>query len=287
MGLIATATSSLGQILPIDLPYNNSEFSVQFFAPIVRCEEANSSVAEQIDMFREQELTNWGSARENDSAYFGFVPTYDDSGHLKAIWHPRQQTPSIPLNELWMTFLRPEISQNGSRIKPRHYQTCQPYNASYQLNVSQYHGVQEVKGNYAIGDVVPFPEDHADTHSNMTRHAFSAFMWVLCDQLVGKLAWVVDSNGTSPSNPRSAHQFGVIDSPIQRTSLLGSRDLDAFFEMDEEMSLYNDQNITHAQDLSDQRLRDKALAKNRTLAVLIEELSFNTTVSLMHNRLLT
>jgi hypothetical protein len=39
--------------------------------------------------------------------------------------------------------------------------------------------------------------------------------------------------------------------------------------------------------LSDQRLKDKAMARNRTLDVLIEELSSNLTVSMMHNRLLT
>jgi hypothetical protein len=64
---------------------------------------------------------------------------------------------------------------------------------------------------------------------------------------------------------------------------LGSVDLDAFFDLDEEKGLYTDKNFT----LSDQRVQDKALAKNRTLDVLIEELSFNTTISLMHNNLLS
>jgi hypothetical protein len=89
------------------------------------------------------------------------------------------------------------------------------------------------------------------------------------------------------SKQQAAAQFGVIDSPIQRTSLLGSKDLDAYFEFDEEKELYKDQNISIAFDLSDQRLDDKAMARNLTLDVLIEELSFNLTVSMMHNRLLT
>jgi hypothetical protein len=45
--------------------------------------------------------------------------------------------------------------------------------------------------------------------------------------------------------------------------------------------------MSTAFDLSDQLLEDKAMARNLMLDVLIEELSFNLTVSMMHNRLLT
>jgi hypothetical protein len=62
--------------------------------------------------------------------------------------------------------------------------------------------------------------------------------------------------------------------------------LDAYFEFDEEKELYKGQNMSTAFKLSDQRLKDKAMARNRTLDVLIEELSFNLTVSMMHNQLL-
>lgn len=98
------------------------------------------------------------------------------------------------------------------------------------------------------------------------------------------MAWFNETTNLT-SSFYAAPQFGVIDSPIQRTSLLGSRDLDAFFEMDEEKKLYDGPSDVFK--LSDQRLRDKAVARNETLATLIEELSFNVTVGLMHNRLLT
>ncbi|KAJ4324137.1 hypothetical protein N0V94_001493 [Neodidymelliopsis sp. IMI 364377] len=251
-------------------------------------------MASQINKHLEENMLSvWGFAEESDSAYFSFVPTWNSSEDLTAIWHPRQQTPSRPTNQLWMSFKRPRINESGNRVKDRHYQVCQPYNASYNLNITQYHGVQTVSGNYTIGDTVPFPTDGLDKDSNMTQHAYTAFMWVLCDQLVGKFAWYAEPNTTTTHSEsaapvvRGASQFGVIDSPIQRTSLLGSLDLDAFFEFDEEKGLYQDQNTSKMYDLSDQRLRDKALARNRTLDVLIEELSFNTTVSLMHNALLT
>lgn len=287
LSLIATATSSLGEILPLDLPYNNSDYSIEFSGPVVKCEHANETESQLIDRFLREEMNTQRDTKvEADSAYYGFVPTYNSTGDLTAVWHPRQQTRSRPMNQLWMTFLRPTINEHGDRIKVRHYQICRPHMASYNLTISQYHGFQDVSGSYVLGDVVEFPNDGPNDVSDMVQHSTTAFMWVLCDQLVGKFAWF-NETGASTSTPQAAAQFGVIDSPIQRTSLLGSVDLDSFFEMDEEKGLYLDQNMSHAFDLSDQRLRDKALARNRTLAVLIEELSFNTTVSLMHNSLLT
>jgi hypothetical protein len=293
LNLIATATSSLGEILPADLPYNNSAYTIRFFAPVVKCEKANITTAKQIDDYlREGMTTTWDSASETNSAYFGFVPTWNSSRSLTAVWHPRQQTPAKPLNQFWLSFMRPRIDEKGNRVKDRHYQICRPHNASYDLSITQYHGVQNVTGNYTVGDIVSFPADGLNIVSDMPQHAYTAFMWVLCDQLVGKLAWYAGSNITVASTPsaspvREASQFGIIDSPISRTSLLGSLDLDAFFEFDEERGLYQDQNTSQIYTLSDQRLKDKALARNRTLDILIEELSFNITVSLMHNTLLT
>jgi hypothetical protein len=286
LNILATATSSLGEILPLDLPYNNSAYSIDFFAPIVQCKDANQTEKERMGVFLQEEMvTVRNDMLETDNVYYSFVPTYNSTGNLTAIWHPRQQIQSSPINELWMTFLRPTFDKQGKRVKPRHYQICLPHNASYNLKVSQHHGLQEISGSYEVGDAIPFPNDDPTKASNMTQHAYTAFMWVICDQLVGKLAWYTDN--TNSTNQKSAAQFGVIDSPIQRTSLLGSLDLDAYFELDEEKGLYKDQNVSKIFELSGQRLKDKAMARNRTLDVLIEELSFNTTVSLMHNRLLT
>jgi hypothetical protein len=288
LNLIATATSSLGEILPADLPYNNSAYSISFFAPIVKCENANTSEANLIERYLEETMAATSSNRkETDSAYYAFVPTYNSTGQLTATWHPRLQVPSKPLNELWMTFLRATFNTAGERVKQRHFQICKPHNASYTLDISQYHGQQRVTGKYSTGDAIPFPSDRADTPSNMTQHAYTAFMWTFCDQLVGKFAWFNDTSPVSPSAPEAAEQFGVIESPLQRTSVLGSRDLDAFFEMDEEKGLYAGQDTSKVFDLSDQRMRDKMVARNETLDVLIEELSFNTTVSMMRNRLFT
>ncbi|KAI4941785.1 hypothetical protein J4E86_010296 [Alternaria arbusti] len=285
MNLLATATSSLGAILPLDLPFNNSAYAVGFYAPVIRCSQANETEEHAIDAFLQEGMAAVdGTLIETDNAYFSFVPTHNSTGGLTAVSHPRQHVPSKPMNELWMSFLRPIINDQGERVKLRQYQICRPHNASYSLQISQYHGLQNVSGKYEVGETISFPDEGPDEISNMTQHAYTAFMWVMCDQLVGKLAWLKD---TSISDKQAAAQYGVIDSPIQRTSLLGSADLDAYFEFDEEKVLYKGQNMSTALKLSDQRLQDKAMARNRTLDVLIEELSFNLTVSMMHNRLLT
>ncbi len=112
----------------------------------------------------------------------------------------------------------------------------------------------------------------------MAQHAYSAFMWVLGDQVVGSFGWF---EATDPNNSSNTKQFAMINSPIQHNVLLGSSDLDVFFNYNEEPRACR----TPSKDL--QRQQDIDLARNRTLGKLIEELSFNVTVSLMHNDLLT
>lgn len=278
LNLISTATASLGEILPVMSPYNTSVSSVQFYAPIIKCKDANMTEQVIIDRFRQEDMvTEPGAIIQKDSAYYAFVPTYNSSGDMIPVTKRRQQAPVNATNLLWMTFLRPAIVYNGTRVKERHYQTCRLCNASYDLTVRKDHGFQNITGSYTVNETVHFPQDKADDISDMAQHAYAAFMWVIVDQLIGKFAWGQESNKSDSS------QFGIIDSQLQRTSLLGTLDLDAFFEFDEEYGLY----ATIEPELSAQRLQDKALARNRTLDVLIEELSFNTTVSLMHNPLLT
>ncbi|KAF2002416.1 hypothetical protein P154DRAFT_488382 [Amniculicola lignicola CBS 123094] len=282
LSLIASATASLGEILPVSSLYNSSSYSVSFFAPIVRCFEASASEADQISEFLRQDMraTPETTQIQVESGFFGFVPTYSyENGNLTAISRPRQQTPHNATNELWMTFLRGEA---------RIFQVCKLFNASYELTIERDHGFQNITGSYQIHEEVPAPDDKVGDVSDMAQHAYSAFMWVLADQLVGRMSWYTRRNSTATSQSNQAIQYGVIESPIQRTGLLGSSDLDAFFLFDEKYRLYKSKdNESAGNGLSPQRLQDKAMAGNRTLDVLIEELSFNITVSLMHNVLLT
>ncbi|KAJ4301769.1 hypothetical protein N0V90_003863 [Kalmusia sp. IMI 367209] len=288
ISLIASATASLGEILPIKLPYTNSSHEIEFYAPIVQCLDANASTSELIDYFRKQDMSAGdGVVVETDNVYYAFVPSFNSTGDLIPVSTVRLQTPSNATNELWMTFLRP-IIRSGARETQRKFQVCSLHNATYHLRIERDHGIQNITKSYIINEQIPYPRDNTSSISNMAQHAYTAVMWALCDQLVGKFSWynntAFDSN-SSLSTPSGAAQFGVLQSPIQRTSLLGSLDLDAFFDLDESRKLYKMPEGNGS--LSEQRLMDKNMARNRTLDVLIEELSFNISVGLMWDPLLT
>lgn len=289
LSLIATATASLGDILPINLPYNHSTHSIKFFAPIVKCLDANTSAVQLIAQSLREEMSDGdGRIIETDNVYYSFVPTFNQSGDFVPVSTPRQQSYWNATNELWMTFLRPTLNALGVGVKERYFQVCRLHNATYNLRIDRDHGLQNITGSYSVNEVIPYPDDNRTSVSNMAQHAYSAFMVALADQLVGKFSWYVNTafNESSPSStPSGAAQFGVLGSQIMRTSLLGSLDLDAFFDLDEERRLYKTPEGNGT--LSDQRLKDKSMARNRTLDVLIEELSFNISIGLMWNPLLT
>jgi hypothetical protein len=280
--LLSTATASLGQILPTEAPYSQSSYSLNFYGPIVQCREATSSVAKAIDKLLQDKMAiPLGTAREIDNAYYGFVPTFNFSGSVSALSKLRFQGPSNATNQFWMTFSRYVIDSGGNRTREQHREVCQLWNATYDLLLHWDHGSQIVTGSYETLHEVDFPNDEPDAISNMAQHAYSAVMWALTDQLVGSLSWFQDLE-PSRLDATSATQFGIIDTPIQHNSLLGSSDLDVFFDFNENLD-----NKTNDEPISDQRRQDIDFARNRTLGVLIEELSFNMTVSLLHDELLT
>ncbi|KAJ4175882.1 hypothetical protein NW767_015638 [Fusarium falciforme] len=276
--LLSTATACSGEILPIEAPSNHSVYSIDFYGPIVQCQGANSTVIPLINsLLKEYMAAPKSKALQHDSAYFGFVPAVNSTGDLVALSQPRYQEPSNGTNELWMTFQRYVFNETGHRVRTRAWQVCRLYNATYDLRLEWDHGVQSVTGSYTVYEEVGFPRDGPNEVSNMASHAYAAFMWALTDQLVGSFAWFRQENisDTNPS-PGAAAQFGSIESPIRQNSVLGSVDLDVFFDFNGIYGLYVSDNET---DMSAQRLQDKSLARNRTLAVLIEELSFNMTCS--------
>ena len=290
LSLIASATSSSGVILPINPPYNHSVYSVQFYAPLVKCDAANSTNEERMIKELEKKMQQpLGTARAKTNVYYAFVPGFDSSDALLAQSRPRFQSPGNSTNELWMTFSRYAIDTDGTMALERKYQRCALRNASYDLQLEWIGGAQKVDGSYRVLEEVPFPHDNGDIVSNMTQHSYSAVFWALADQLVGQLTWFQE---TDQWKKDLSPEFGVIDSQIRETSLLGSSDLDVFFNLNKNNSWYGKHEGEAPEPhkppkLSAQRQQDKDMAKNRTLDVLIEELSFNVTVSLLHNELLT
>jgi hypothetical protein len=175
--LLSTATASLGRILPINSPYNHSTYSIQFYGPIVKCDIANSSVARSIDgLLQEKMDIPLGTAKEKIDVYYAFVPVFNATGELIPLSTPRLQSPSNGTNQLWITFLRYDMESGGNRTKQRHYQVCQLYNASYDLELEWDRGFQNVNGSYGVLEEVDFPDDKPDIVSDMSQHAYSTFM---------------------------------------------------------------------------------------------------------------
>ena len=143
------------------------------------------------------------------------------------------------------------------------------------MHLSFENGIQTVKKkNITLGGRVDYPHDVLGKPSDMTQHAYSAVFSSLVDQLVGSMGCYRDLS--------TSHNFSAIKTPIIQNALLGSNDLDFFFDVNHKCL----DPASIKQPWGDQRLQDKALAKNQTLPYLIEDLFFNITISFMHNPLL-
>jgi hypothetical protein len=292
---LAELTASGGIIPPITPPSNHSSYSQSFSGPYVKCEQANSTVTAFIDsLLREKMRVLQNTYQETTNAYYSFVPslgpaengtsTVGDNGiTITALAEPRLQQPQNATNELWFTFMRYRLASNGSvvtdangtKAAEREFSQCKLYHAMYDILLRFDNSSQTVtKTNITLLDSIEFPKNNLSNPTNLTEHSYSAYFSVLTDQLVGSMAFFED---TQPNGVR-APAFSQIDTAIGRNSLIGSNDLDFYFDTNKRLYLHNID-----KQLSPQRLLDKSLAKNQTLPYLIEDLSFNITISFLTN----
>ncbi|KAK0737327.1 hypothetical protein B0T21DRAFT_364905 [Apiosordaria backusii] len=223
------------------------------------------------------------SIREVQNAYYAFVPMLEANGDIRAQDEVRFQTPTPAFNEVWMVFERyRDFTKTTANCEhDKYFQVCQLWNATYDLNLSWENGIQTVTGTRELMHPVSFPPmDPPGEVTEMARHAYSAYFWVLADQLVGSFSLFEETEGGTANQTR---HFPVIRCRIQDSALLGSPDLAVFFDYNEDAGACQ---IPYG-NLSAQRRRDVNLARGRHLGPLIEELGFNVTISLMHNELLT
>ncbi|KAK3377470.1 hypothetical protein B0H63DRAFT_398759 [Podospora didyma] len=278
---LSTATSSKGEILSLKRPYNHSSYSQTFFGPAIQCLKASSLVESQIDAALADKMSKpVGNAIENINAYYGFVPSFDSNGTLIPLAEARYQSPAIASNELWQVFQRYiDTTTNSTCDYKPYYQVCSLWNATYNINLEWDSSSQSITGTRDLLHRVEYPNDpKQDEVSNMAQHAYSAFFWVLANQAIGSFGWFNET-----VSPNKTVSIMMIASPIQHNSLLGTSDLDVFFDFNEAKEACQ----TPYMNLTAQRQQDKDLARSRRLNELIEEMGFNMTVSLMHNDLLT
>jgi hypothetical protein len=82
-----------------------------------------------------------GTAKENVTVYYAFVPAFDINGELIALSKPRLQSPSNA------------TSSGGNGTKERHYQVCQLYNATYDLTLEWDRGFQTITGLFSAARI--------------------------------------------------------------------------------------------------------------------------------------
>ncbi|TGO86393.1 hypothetical protein BPOR_0307g00020 [Botrytis porri] len=284
---LSTATATQGEILPINAPFSNATYDVQFYGPIVKCNEADSTTATIIQNLRDESVANiTGSVTEVSNYYYAFVPNlgnYDNSSltnhGVTVIPQARLQQPQNASNQLWMAYSR--YHQSKSFETENHYTVCTLYNASYNININFEEGTQTVTSqSLSVLNSVPYPDVNTPlSKSLMVQHAYSAYMRAIADLMVGTMG-IFQAAPSAPGLPST--YFSEITTQIAHTSLLGSSDLDAFFERKSNDPLGNNNTA-----VSDQRAQDISLAGNATLEALVEELAWNVTCGFLNSNLLS
>ncbi|KAF7868385.1 hypothetical protein EAF04_004917 [Stromatinia cepivora] len=284
---LSTATATQGKILPINAQPSNATYNVQFYGPIVKCKEADVATAEIIQNLRNQFIADFKApVTEVLNYYYAFVPNLSNYGNsslpnngVTVIPQMRLEQPQNASNQLWMGYTR-YVKSKSFQTKD-HYTVCALHNASYNLNITLEEGTQTVtKKSLDVLNIVPYPDINTPLSNNlMVQHAYSAYMWSVSDLIVGSMG-IFQAAPSYPGLPST--YFSEITTQITHTSLLGSSDLDAFFERRS-----NNPMGANNTAVGDQRAQDINLAGNATLEMLVEELGWNITCSFMNSDLLS
>jgi hypothetical protein len=231
---LSSAKAIPGEILPIKPPFSTASYELRFYGPIVQCEEPNSTVAAIIDdLFKKKmaipvtpsiyERTNFFFAIVSDFDFLGNSSTIFDGVDVAPLSKIRMQSPANVSNQLWMIYQRyvgDERDVNGKRITEFHRSVCQLYNTFNDIGLKFDQGNQTIsRKGIKILNQMDYPKDNKSTDiTDVVRHAYSAFMWVLSDQIVGSMGFYEDNS----TNVTGAARFNIIDTQLQYNSLLGS-----------------------------------------------------------------
>ena len=293
---VAVSTASRGLIPEFVEFFDNVTYSQTFYGPLVECQDANSTVASQIDAVAKEEKEKLpSSTQEVSNEYLAFVPTASHtnstSSYLLSADLANELEDPFPFNQIWLKFMRNNGTSEGTEdatLYHPHYLLCECVNSSIHVNFSWTNGTQslsDIKTNTL--NTVSHPWNFSESNTDKLILAYSAFMLAFSSQIVGSMSFLQDigtsaeSNTTMGDDIEANRTYGDISTHLAQTSLIGSSDLNDYFIKNHDLK--SDGPPTEL--FSTDRLDDMALARNRTLDVLIEELAFNTTISLLtHER---
>lgn len=288
---LAEAAGTTGEILQIPPVFTNATYEIQFFGPVIKCNDANGSVEKQIEAaVKRSKFLKDNSTVEIQNSYYAMVPDLSasgiksHSGVVQVANHSDTNSAAHGSNQLWLGFAKNQKGLDGKVVVRPHYLQCSLFNTSYNVEFSFVQGAQSLKLKNGLEplNAIDYPNGPSESDKAQMEMAYTAFMWTLSDQLTGSIAFYKNISKTSDSDKEV---WSEISSDIQNTALLGSSDLQSFFDFN--TNLFPSKKGTKKGKVSDQRAEDIALAQNRTLDVLIEELSSNITLSLMSSDLLS
>lgn len=291
---LALATSATGEILRLTPPATNATYVQTFFGPYVQCVDANQSIVGAIDAVNvRRKAAIDPSVKELSNDYFAFVPALSNLNDTSL--HAPIQVANLSdvngalyaSNQLWLTIPGSNVSQlnlNFSQIANPTYLTCELHNASYHVNFTWTNGAQFLDVlDIDVFDATPYPTDPSFSAVDEDNMAYSAFMWTLSSQLVGTIGFYQEVSRNDTNIQIIANRtYSEVATNLEQTSLLGTSNLNSHFIKNHFLSSNN-----ASQPFSPARIQDMALARNRTLDVLIPELSSNITLSLISHPLLS
>ena len=268
------------------------------FGPAVHCENSNSSVISRIDAAaREQSQRLGSSVKEISQEFLALVPTtrvsnFSPSYLLNSDLADTTKN-AFAADEIWLRYSGP---LNGTVISTANfsssgslYLTCGLHNASYNINISWSNGRQSIS-QAAINLMNPVnPTKFTDADAGNQNAAYTAFMRAFSSQIVGYISFHQDVNSSSVNHDANIdvyanRTYSSIDTNLASTILIGTSSLDAFLKKNHALAyLYSQNPGPPPEDFSPQRLYDMDLARNRSLDLLIPELSFNTCISMISN----
>ncbi|KAG8532407.1 uncharacterized protein KY384_002892 [Bacidia gigantensis] len=287
---LATATASTGQILQLPFPLTNATYSQTFFAPFVRCENANATVASQIDTVAARLKSDLDpTIKEISNHYLAFVPALSNTtSFIPEIQAADLADPNGAVNasnQVWVRFARSNSGDGSidvSQEENHRYLVCTLRNASYHVRFTWTNGKQAIDIlDQEVENFVTYATNVTFSSSDEANIAYSAFMWALSTQIVGQLSFYQDvgTNDTTPADTNANRTYSLVSTNLKQTSLIGSSDLNSFFLKNHALGISG----RPSEPFSPQRLQDMDFARNRTLDVMIEELSVNMTIGLLSN----
>lgn len=281
---VISASAASGEVFPILRPFRraNMTYQTDFFLPVIKCETSSEEVAQNTtlaaigfanvtgDLGISTEDTGYSDFDQYRMriGYFAMVPRNNYTNETITVQQVDDlSSDDIFTNHIWIAIAdqkntKPTGYANETRIIPS-FITCKLWNASLHLNTSFLENTQSLRpGNLTYINEMNSLEvfNDLDTVENMGNTAYSAFFLQLCRQLTG-IVMLLYNNQLD------------IKSHIGETALTGALDYVAMLE-------YLHQNLQRTSaGLGASSPFSSPL--NKSLSVLIEELSLNVSLNML------